>query len=421
MVHANEFLASLAQRMELETGTRLGDWIDHFAIRLTDAETQSLCDLGYTERETGRLENRLGMFPDIYRLANGAPLKRIGIKVDSVSDFVQANNLNIIPHGSAGGQFRFATCSQDGGVEVQVVERHGWRTHEPINDSRETIDAAKRHLRLFQSRQRSFDDDSEGFAHARRLIAESIKDIGRDWTCDLFFQAERDYWQSRNQAARTQFTRQNTLGLGWGNHDHHTYRSSRVAFHRLVAILEQLGFACREQFYAGHDAGWGAQVMEQSICGITVFADVDLTPEEIQGDIAHEPLTPSDELGTVGLWCCLHGEAFLEAGMHHLECQFSFDAARSQLGEMGVASMTPFTDFPFLRQSFTEPERWEICPDRISVALDCGYITEDQAESFAKEGAPGSHLEVLERNDGYKGFNQSGISDIIKRTDPRRG
>jgi hypothetical protein len=35
-------------------------------------------------------------------------------------------------------------------------------------------------------------------------------------------------------------------------------------------------------------------------------------------------------------------------------------------------------------------------------------------------GALGSHLENLERNDGFKGFNQKGVSDIIARTDPRR-
>jgi hypothetical protein len=28
-------------------------------------------------------------------------------------------------------------------------------------------------------------------------------------------------------------------------------------------------------------------------------------------------------------------------------------------------------------------------------------------------------LEILERNDGYKGFNQTGISEIITATDPR--
>ena len=62
-----------------------------------------------------------------------------------------------------------------------------------------------------------------------------------------------------------------------------------------------------------------------------IFADVDLSPDEVAGDFAHEPLAERSELGTVGLWCELHGEAFLEAGMHHLECQFDFEAARAQL------------------------------------------------------------------------------------------
>ena len=35
-------------------------------------------------------------------------------------------------------------------------------------------------------------------------------------------------------------------------------------------------------------------------------------------------------------------------------------------------------------------------------------------------GAIGSHLENLERRNGYKGFNQKGVSDIIERTDPRK-
>ena len=39
--------------------------------------------------------------------------------------------------------------------------------------------------------------------------------------------------------------------------------------------------------------------------------------------------------------------------------------------------------------------------------------------TLLREGAIGSHLEILERNDGYKGFNQTGISQIIRRTDPR--
>jgi hypothetical protein len=82
--------------------------------------------------------------------------------------------------------------------------------------------------------------------------------------------------------------------------------------------------------------------------------------------------------------------------------------------------MKPFTDFPFLRQCFTEGERWTVDTRRIDVALKAGLISADQASRFASEGAVGSHLEILERNDGYRGFNQTGINEIIRDTDPRR-
>jgi hypothetical protein len=144
-----------------------------------------------------------------------------------------------------------------------------------------------------------------------------------------------------------------------------------------------------------------------------------LSPGEVFGDFAHATLPSRDELGTVGLWCRLHGDAFLRAGLHHLECQFDFDAARAQLEAEGIPSMAPFTDFPFLKQAFTQGEHWPVEPSRIASLLDNGLIDQAAADKFTREGALGSHLEILERNDGYKGFNQTGISDIILRTDPR--
>ena len=180
-----------------------------------------------------------------------------------------------------------------------------------------------------------------------------------------------------------------------------------------------MGFHCRERFYGGAEAGWGAQVLEQPHTGVVIFADVDLSPQEVTGDFAHEGLPPRRELGTVGLWCAMHGEAMLQAGLHHLECQFAFDAARSQLADAGIVTMSPFTDFEFLKQAFTEGEVWRVDPDRIDAALHRGAITDAQAERFCQQGAIGSHLEILQRDDGYKGFNQSGISEIIRETDPR--
>ena len=243
---------------------------------------------------------------------------------------------------------------------------------------------------------------------------------GVDLACDLFFAAEREYWQRRNRAAQVQKARQDKLGLGWANHDHHTYRSSRQWFTHTVALFEKLGFMARERFYAGEEAGWGAQVLEQPEAGITIFADVDLSPDEIAGNFAHEPLEARKQLGTVGLWCGLHGESILQAGMHHLECQFHHDALVDQLEAAHIETMQPFTNFPFLKQAFTAGERWPVAEKRIRRLLDAGQITPAQAAQFRAQGAIGSHLENLERNDGYKGFNQKGVSEIIARTDPRK-
>ena len=73
-----------------------------------------------------------------------------------------------------------------------------------------------------------------------------------------------------------------------------------------------------------------------------------------------------------------------------------------------------------MRQAFTKGETWPVDPQRIQKLLRANRITPEQSDRFRHEGALGSHLEILERNDGYKGFNQTGISEIITRTDPRR-
>ena len=161
--------------------------------------------------------------------------------------------------------------------------------------------------------------------------------------------------------------------------------------------------------------------MEQPTTKIITFNDVDLAPDELFVDFSHNPLPERQTLGTVGLWCGLHGESFLQAGMHHLEAQFDFEALRVQLErEAGVRTMKPFTDFPHLRQAFTEGERWDVAENRIAALLKKNQITEAQARQFRQEGAIGSHLENLERNDGFKGFNQKGVSEIITATDPRK-
>lgn len=417
-------LAEFSQRLRSETGTRLVDWIDHLRMQADDTLAEDLIESGFTGKlsEWGQIfSHASGLFPRV--IVSNDPRQVLAIKVDRVEEAAAAwpGGCEAAVTGSPASSIRFVTLHEDAEnrFALEAWERHGARGFAAEEEPAVAPQLLAQHAAAFAARQRAFDNPAAGFAHAQGLIRAALDDLGVHRTCDLFFFAERDYWCGRNEAAQMQKRRQDALGLGWGNHDHHTYRSSRTCFGDLIETLELLGFRCRERFYAGREAGWGAQVIEQPTAGVVIFADVDLSPEEVADDFAHGALPPRDDYGTVGLWCALHGEAFLQAGMHHLECQFDFDAAREQLAAAGVECMPPFTDFPFLKQCFTVGETWQVDSQRLEPLASAGKITPEQAERFATTGALGSHLEILERNDGYKGFNQTGISDIIQRTDPR--
>ena len=416
------FCAGVAQRLLAETGTRLVDWIDHLGLPGATGLDAELAAAGFV-----RMENRLraiwghprGLFPKI--AVDGETARRLVLRVESVADFLVAHGMeDVAIEGAALGPIRKARVAQQGGAETWVVERHGFSGWEAPPSLRTSAALVLRHQEVFRRRKRRFADARDGFDAAMYAVRAAVAELGAGFAADLFFAAEREYWAGRNRAARLQQARQDTLGLGWQNHDHHTYRSSREHFTRLIAILEQLGFVCRERFYAGREAGWGAQVLEQETSGIVVFADVDLGPAEVVEDFAHRPLPPRTEFGTIGLWCLLHGEALLQAGMHHLECRFDFDAARRQLQLAGIPVLKPFTDLPYLKQAFTEGEFWPVESRRLEAALTAGAVTPDEAEGLRRSGAIGSHLEILQRDEGYKGFNQAGINEIIRDTDPRR-
>lgn len=416
------YAEGLAQRMLDATGTRLIDWLDHLGLPASHPVASRLSSVGFelaVQQDPGVWEHHAGLLPR-FHVYSGAS-RQLAIKVESVVDFLVANQLSGIEIlGPPCASVRTALIASERGVEVWIVERHGSLAVDANPHESVRLPALVRHREALRLRHRDFETDEAGFAHARHLVEAAIGDLGRDRACDLFFATEREYWLRRNRAGQVQKARQDTLGLGWANHDHHTYRSSRHCFTLLIAFLERLGFVCRERFYAGREAGWGAQVIEHPVTGITIFADVDLSPDELTHDFAHEPLPPRQELGTVGLWCALHGEAFLQAGMHHLECQFDFSATREQLRQAGIETMPPFTDYPYLKQAFTTGETWLVAAARVERLRAAKLISAEQAQQFLTHGALGSHLEVLQRNDGYKGFNQAGINQIIAATDPRR-
>jgi len=421
----NSFARELAGRMQEETGTDFFEWVDHLVLS-PDDET-ALVKTGFvhdkkTETPRGEvlLEHPQATLPRVLLRRGKQNPSVVAIKPEFVAEFIAANNLNTKIEGEIRSRYRRTVISDENGTRLEAIERRGYRGFVPTKLKSGELAAIATSKELFATRPRKFDNDAEGFAVANKRLSQAIKLVGRDVACHLFFECERAYWESRNRAARTQKLRQDKIGLGWGNHDHHTFRCSRQHFAALNQFLGKLGFQKRERFYAGAEAGWGAQVSEQPVTNIIIFADVDLKPEETAIDFSVKELPASPALGTVGLWVGLHGESFLQAGMHHLEARFDFNSLRDQLAQQGVSTMKPFSDFEFLRQAFTEGERWKVCPKRVLKLLAAGLITKEQSDTFLRDGAIGSHLENLQRHGGFKGFNQKAVSAIISATDPRK-
>lgn len=419
---------ALAERL-LGVGVRLADCIDVLGVPASTELRRELEANGFEKVSaehappgTELWEHPRALLP-LLELITGEKLSAT-VRVESVVDYLVAGGFERrgAIEGDAGALVRRVRIAEEPEAELWVAERRAERRRvagRTLPSAGPGPVAIVRHLEAFRLRPRPLAAPEQGFDAALALARAARAELGDALACEVFFEAERRFYERRNAAARLQRARQDALGVGWLNHDHHTYRSSRAHFAALVAVLEALGLVCRERFYAGRDAGWGAQVLEHPTTGICVFADVDLSPEEVAGDFAHQGLPAREGAGTVGLWCELHGEAFLAAGMHHLECQFDIAAITRQLEERGVPVMHRFTDFPHLRQAFTQGELWSVAQERLERAVGRGLLSALQAERLAREGALGSHFEILERNLGYKGFNQEGINRIILATDPR--
>jgi len=422
----NGFARQLAARMRDETATDFFEWIDHLTLpstRQTDLVQAGFVKvpLGLASDETPVYECPRTTLPRVVLAHSSATAGvKIALRTESVADFLARHNLHGGIEGEPLSRYRRRLLAAENGTRLAVIERRGYRGFaiEPRGDAQLRAVIASREL--WQTRPRHFGSEAEGFAAANQVLDRVLGLVDPDLACHLFFEVERAYWEDRNRAARLQKHRQDQLGLGWANHDHHTYRCSRAHFADLMRFLLRLGFLKRERYYAGAEAGWGAQICEQPVAGIVVFADVDLLPEETSLDFTTHPLPASPSLGTVGLWVGLHGESFLQAGMHHLEARFDFLRLRDQLENCGVNSMKPFSDLPFLRQAFTQGETWPVRPERAERLYRARLITAAQVEAFRRAGAVGSHLENLERRGGFKGFNQKSVSAIIALTDPRQ-
>ena len=423
---------TLAEEIASRTGTRILDWIDHFVLADGAALRQRLAKLSFEPDAAadagGSWIHPGAIFPRLLLTGpaghGGGEIRAVAVGVERVGDFLAAWRINARIEGTALSPLRRARIWSGDGLEMFVVERRAYCGTAPVEQTAEATAARLRACERWRARPRASADAPRGkrgvpaaMERTHALARSLAEELGADEAAWIALSAERDFWQSRNRAGRAQRACQDALGLGWANHDHHTFRSSREVFPILLQTLQTFGFRMRERFHAGAEAGWGAQVLEQPACRVTVFADVDLSPDEVQADFLQGELAARDELGTVGLWCALHGESLLEAGLHHLAVRSDFPALTRGLAGFGVEMLPPFSEFPFLQQAFTAGERWEVDPLR-SAAIGAAISDRDR-QRFAAEGAIGSHLENIQRGEGFKGFNQVAVSDIIRRTDPR--
>lgn len=410
-------LAQLSEETR-KASTALFSWIDFIVIRENERIKDQLIQNGFEESAGEKdLYSHPGALLPAVRFGD---IPGLALRVDSIEDFVMTHRLSLPIEGSACGRFRQCRLNTEEGAEILIVERRQNLLFTP-----EELDPGKRIkyvdcLYRWQTRPRDARAEIEQIEAAIKLAQEFVDDLGPELAANAVLEAERKYWQSRNRAGWTQKARQDQFGLGWANYDHHTYRSSRKHYPALVKIFETLGFACREKFYAGEEAGWGAQVMEHPGTGHMLFLDVDLAPGEIDFDIAHSELPELAQLGTVGLWCALHGDSILSAGLHHLAIHVEFEKMITDLQEYGIKTMAPFSEFDYLKQAFTEGEMWAVDGQRLKKLVEENYIGQNEADKFAAHGARGSHLELIQRSEGFKGFNQHNVSDIITRTDPRK-
>ena len=416
------FASQLSRRMRDETSTVFSNWVDHLIIPQQDVESDQLeLEFGFRIENVEASQGETvywhphAYFPRVI-LSTNVSEPSAAIKVESIGDFLISHQLSLPVEGAVRSGYRIARL-RHGDCELLITERRGYRGYLPQSHSDPVAYLVAREA--WMTRQRKFEDDQTGMRATFQLAQKLAQDLGPDLACHIVFECERAYWQKRNTAACVQKLRQDQLGLGWANHDHHTYRSSRTFFPILVHIFKVLGFKLRERYYAGAEAGWGAQIVEQPACGIIIFADLDLTPEDTSVDFASTALPPTQKLGTIGLWCALHGESMLQAGMHHLEAQFDFASMRNYLESAGLRMMEPFSDFSYLKQAFSKGEMWPVEERRLQALLEQGKITQEQRQCYSREGAIGSHLENLQRTEGYKGFNQKNVSTIIQATDPR--
>jgi len=412
---ANADIRRLADRIRTNTATPMKHWIESFT--LSGALLYRIEELGFRLKATlyGQklYVHPRGIFPALRIYPGPVQVARgVTISVESLAVFRYLSGYYGEVDGTPGGPYSRILLSDEGGVLLFAAERNAdvWMPVElEFGEIHDLLEARN----LIVQRRRFFPPDEDPVQATERLIRRILGLVGPDRCAALFLEQERRFWEARNTAGRFLKAEQDRLGLGWGNHDHHTFRCRRVHFEPFVRLLESMGFERAEKFRVPNpsEPGWGVLILEHPGIGAWVSVDVDVRPGEIEGDFGHEPLRPIDEVGPVGLWTLLHGESLFEAGLHHLAVRADYAAMKKRLGRARIAVMEPFTDTPEFRQAYVHGERWAVARLHQVDAAESGPVEAETLEKIRQQGALGSFLECTERSGGFRGFRREAAPD----------
>ena len=374
-------------------GVRLCDLIDHIAL----PDHAIPAALGWREDSAGVWRQR-GL-PDLVR----APRLTLALCVEDLDRFLSHLDIGTQAEVDLFGASRRARLLTHEETWLAAVERNGRVDYAKRHVPQWRAQHARLHQQTFRTRRRSFRTADSGLSETLRLVLAAVSDLGAAWACDLFLRAEREYWQRRCTAGCLQSRRQESAGIGWSNIDHYGYVASRQHVAQTIDLFVALGFEPSDVISSGD---WASQLLRHVTLDACVAVDADLGPRERPEDIGKSPVKPLIWHGPAGLWSALHGEGLLEGGLHRLACRFDRTAIARILRADAVDLLAPTSSRAAFFQQHTAAEVQPVDPKRVARLERAEFLSADEARLFAHEGALGSQMVIVERNDGFTGHDQ---------------
>ena len=233
--------ATVVDAIRRKTSTKIFDWVDHLAVPSQQKDIEELLKLGFHEfKKTDdltvlRLEEST-FFPLFLKSGKSC---EVALAVEDIERFRKIHAKNRKVEGSPYSGFRKLVLVNEGEFQLSAVERRGSSGYAAENDS--DVEAYIEATEALGSRKRAFNSSEEGISETQTLLNDFGAKVAKKRLADAFFRSERRYYESRNHAAQVEKNRHDEVGAGWGNVDHHTFRSSRQNFAALIRIFESLG------------------------------------------------------------------------------------------------------------------------------------------------------------------------------------